>query len=242
MPRETHESTVQIPEPRTHKPLNRELLPKLLPLPTIKGERIMKQFISILAIITLLFLIPGCGEENLLEPVSPQADEQSSSLSNLSKLTIRLNFTGTETFDAVSDPSCILDPGTVTPMGNKLIIEGFTIMTSATMEVEGMGVSQSQLIIVINAVWDNVTYSGPLKGTYVTEVDGKPTWEGVYKGYRSKIGDNEWLGELELKAVGVGDFEGLALKGTEKIISDMPMPMRYTGTMKGQIIIPNPPM
>lgn len=199
----------------------------------------MKQFISILSVFTLLILLPGCGEDNLLEPVSPQVDEQASSLS---KLTIRLNFTGTEIFDAISDPSCILDPGTVTPMGNKLIIEGFTIMSTATMEVEGMGISQSQLIVVINAVWDNVTYSGPMNGTYITEVDGKPTWNGVYKGHRSKIGDNEWLGELELKAVGVGDFEGLALKGTEKILSDMPMPMRYTGTMEGQIIIPNPPM
>jgi len=199
----------------------------------------MKQFISILSVFTLLILLPGCSEDNLLEPVSPQVDEQSSSLS---KLTTRLNFTGTETFDAVSDPSCILDPGTVTLMGNKLIIEGYTILASATMEVEGMGVSQSQHIIVINAVWDNVTYSGPMKGTYIVETDSKPTWEGVYKGDRSKTGDNEWLGELELKAVGVGDFEGLALKGTEKIISDMPMPMRYTGTMKGQIIIPNPPM
>ena len=199
----------------------------------------MKRFISTLSVITLLFLILACSEDNLLEPVSPQLDEQPSSLS---KLTIRLYFTGTETFDAVSDPSCILDPGTVTPMEDKLIIKGFTIMSTATMDVEGMGVHQSQLTVIINAVWDNVTFSGPMKGTYITEVDGKPTWNGVYKGYRSKTGENEWLGELELKAVGVGDFEGLVLKGTEKIISDMPIPMRYTGTMKGQIIIPNPPM
>lgn len=199
----------------------------------------MKRFISILAVITLLFLTIGCNEDSWVDPVSPQVNEQSSSLS---KLTTRLNFTGTEIFDAVSDPSCILDPGTVTLMGNKLIIEGYTILAFATMEVEGMGVSQAQHIIVINAVWDNATYCGPMKGTYIVETNGKPTWEGVYKGDRSKTGDNEWLGELELKAVGVGDFEGLALKGTEKIISDMPMPMRYTGTMEGQIIIPNPPM
>ncbi|MCD4729785.1 MAG: hypothetical protein K8R74_04230 [Bacteroidales bacterium] len=199
----------------------------------------MKRFISILSVFTLLFLTIGCNEDSWVDPVSPAADEQPSSLS---KLTTRLNFTGTESFDAVSDPSCILDPGTVTPMGNKLIIEGFTIMSTATMEVEGMGVSQAQHIIVINAVWDNVTYSGPMKGTYIAEADGKPTWEGVYKGYRSKTGDNEWLGELELKAIGVGDFEGLVMKGTEKIMSDMPMPMRYTGTFEGQIIIPNPPM
>lgn len=198
----------------------------------------MKQSISILSVCIFLFLSIGCNEESWVEPLSPVVEEQSS----LSKLTTRLNFTGTETFDAISDPSCIVDPGTVTQLGNNLVIEGFTIISTTTMDVEGMGVSQSQLVITMNAVWDNVTFSGPMNGTYITEVDGEPKWEGVYKGYRSKIGQNEWLGQLELRAIGVGNFEGLALKGTEKTISDMPVPMRYTGTMKGQIIIPNPPM
>ena len=200
----------------------------------------MKQFFAILSVVILLFLILSCSEDYLVEPNPPQADEN---LTSLSKLTTRLNYTGTENFDALSDPSCILDPGNVTPMGNKLIIKGFKISSTVTMQVEGMGVTQSQVILIMNAVWDKNTFSGPMSGTYlVTDIDGNPKWEGVYKGYRNKIGDNEWLGELDLKAFGVGDFEGMVNKATEKTISDMPMPMRYKGTIEGQIMFPNLPM
>ena len=52
----------------------------------------MKKLISILSVLTLLFLILSCSEENLLEPVSPQDNELASSLS---KRFTKLNFTGT---------------------------------------------------------------------------------------------------------------------------------------------------
>jgi len=194
----------------------------------------MKRLISILSVFTLLFLILGCNEDNIVEPLSPKADEQPSSLS---KLTTRLNFTGTETFDAVSDPSRILDPGTVIHSGNKIIIKGMKILTDISMEVEGMGLTKGQIQVIMNGVWDNVTFSGPVAGTFES-----PVWKGIYRGYRSKIGDKEWLGELKLEAIGIGDFEGLAMKAKEMVSSDLRIPMRYIGTMKGQILVPNPPM
>ncbi|GBD90952.1 hypothetical protein BMS3Abin04_01674 [bacterium BMS3Abin04] len=196
----------------------------------------MKRFISVLSIFTLLFLILACSEDNSVEPVSPQADEQSSSLS---KFVTRLNFTGTESLDAVSDPSRVLDPGTTLVKRDKIIIKGFTILDDITVNVEGMGSMSGNTKIVLNAVWDINTYTGPTFGTFIKIFNGKEAWKGVFKGHRSKVGENEWEENIKFKALGVGDNEGMVMKGTGLFISPMPVPLIFSGPIKGQIIFPN---
>jgi hypothetical protein len=197
----------------------------------------MKKFISILLTFILSFLILSCSQDNSVDPVSPNTDDQSTSLS---KRFTRLNFTGTESLDAVSDPTRILDPGTVVIKGNKIIITGFTILDDITVNVEGMGSMSGNTKIVINAVWDAETYTGHTFGTFTKIFDGVEAWQGVFNGHRSKIGENEWVENLKFRAVGLGDNEGMTMKGNGSLISPMPIPLIFSGPIEGKIIIPNP--
>lgn len=197
----------------------------------------MKRFISILFTSMLTILMLGCNENNAVDPVSPQADEQSASLS---KRFTKLNFTGTESLDAVSDESRILDPGTVVFKGKKIMITGFTVLDDITVDVEGMGVMAGNTKIVINAVWNADTYTGHTFGTFIKIFDGVDAWEGTFNGHRSKISENEWVENLKFKAVGLGDNEGMTMKGKGSLISPMPIPLIFSGPIEGQIIVPNP--
>jgi hypothetical protein len=214
----------------------------------------MKQFISILSFITLLFLILGCSKDNMVEPVLPQADEQSSSLTKSnsdtkslaeskpdakcftkSKFVKKFTFTGTETLDAISDPSRVLDPGTVVVKGDKIIIKGYTVLADISMQIEGMGEKKGTDKVMMNAVIDTLTFSGHLEGTNVFEIEGKPAWKGVWKGKRTMIGDGKWLADLKFRGIGVEDHEGSTIRGSLKAYSEMPIPLKYSGPMKGLI-------
>ena len=159
---------------------------------------------------------------------------------SLSKHFTKLNFTGTESLDAVSDESRILDPGTVVFKGNKMIITGFTVLDDLTVNVEGMGTMIGNTEIVINAVWDVDTYTGRTFGTFTKIFNGVDAWKGVFKGHRSKISEDEWVENLKFKAVGLGDNEGMIMKGKGSLISPMPIPLVFSGPIEGQIIVPNP--
>jgi len=202
------------------------------------GGIIMKQFISILSFTALLFLLLGCSEDNMVEPVSPLADEQSLSLAKPKSVT-KLKFTGTETLDAISDPSRVLDPGTVVVKGDKIILKGYTVLADITIQVEGMAEKKGTDKVIMNAVIDTLTFSGHLDGTNLFEIEGKPAWKCVWKGKRSKIGDSKWLADLKFKGIGVEDHEGSTIKGTLKAYSEMPIPLYYSGPMKGKIKVQN---
>lgn len=199
----------------------------------------MKKFISILSFFVLSVLIYNCSENNSLEPVTPQDSDQSTSLS---KHFTKLNFTGTESLDAVSDPSRVLDPGTVVVKGKKLIIKGFTILDDITQNVEGMGSMSGNTKIVINAVWDAETYTGHTFGTFTRIFDGIDAWEGTFNAHRSKVNENEWVENLKFRALGVGDNEGMAMKGKGLLVSPMPIPLVFSGPIEGKIFVHNSPM
>ena len=196
----------------------------------------MKRFISILSIFILSVLILSCSQDNTVDPVSPNADDQSTALS---KHFTKLNFTGTESIDAVTDPSRILDPGTVEIRGNKIIITGFTILDDITVNIEGMEPMIGNTRIVLNAVWNVDTYTGHSFGTFTKIFNGVDAWEGDFNGHRSKIGENEWVENLKFKAVGLGENEGMTMKGEGSLVSPMPIPLIFSGPIEGKIIIPN---
>ena len=122
------------------------------------------------------------------------------------------------------------------------MITGFTVLDDITVDVEGMGVMVGNTKIVINAVWDADTYTGRTFGTFIKIFDGVDSWEGVFNGHRSKIGESEWVENLKFKAVGLGNNEGMTMKGKGSLISPMPIPLIFSGPIKGKIIVPNPPM
>jgi len=197
----------------------------------------MKRFISILLTFILSVLILSCSKDNTVDPVSPNADDQSTVLY---KHFTKLNFTGTESIDAVSDPSRILDPGTVEIRGNKIIITGFTILDDITVNIEGMEPMSGNTRIVLNAVWNVDTYTGHSFGTFTKIFNGVDAWQGVFNGHRSKLGENEWVENLKFKAVGLGENEGMTMKGKGSLVSPMPIPLIFSGPIEGKIIIPNP--
>lgn len=197
----------------------------------------MKRLCSILLAFIFTVLISNCGDDISLEPLASQDDDQSMLLS---KHFTKLNFTGTENLDAVSDPSRILDPGTVVLKGKKIIISGFTILDDITVNVEGMGSMSGNTKIVLDAVWDAETYTGHTFGTFTKIFDGIDAWEGTFNGHRSKINENEWVENLKFKAVGVGDNEGMTMKGKGSLVSPMPIPLIFSGPIEGEIYILNP--
>lgn len=197
----------------------------------------MKRLSSFLLAFILSVLILSCSQDNSVDPVSPNADDQSTALS---KHFTKLNFTGTESLDAVSDPTRILDPGTINFRGNKIIITGFTILDDITVNIEGMGTMTGNTRIVINAVWNKDTYTGHTFGTFTKIFDGVEAWQGVFNGHRSKLSENEWVENLKFKAVGVGENEGCTMKGKGLLKSPMPIPLIFSGPIEGQITIPNP--
>jgi len=197
----------------------------------------MKRLSSFLLAFIFSVLICSCSEDNSLGPVTTPDDEQSTSLS---KHFTKLNFTGTESLDAVSDPSRVLDPGTINFRGNKIIITGFTILDDITVNIEGMGTMVGNTRIVINAVWNKDTYTGHTFGTFTKIFDGVDAWKGTFNAHRSKIGENEWVENLKFKAVGVGENEGCTMKGKGLLKSPMPIPLVFSGPIEGKIIVPNP--
>ena len=206
----------------------------------------MKNLIVFNLILILGLFISGCDKKGPIESDKAQGNISDQALSAVpgssekiecSKIT-KLNFTGTETLDAVSDPSRLLDPGTVEVKGNKIHISGFTVLDDLTVTVDGMGTMVGNTKIVINAIWDAQTYSGLTWGSFVKIFGGKEAWKGTFRSHRVKINDTEWKEYLDFTGDGVGDNEGMKIVGKDELSADMPVPLRFSGPIKGEIIIP----
>jgi hypothetical protein len=206
----------------------------------------MKQFVLFSLILIFALFVSGCEQESPVEPDILQGNSSDPTLSaearsfekaSCGKIS-KLNFTGTETLDAVSDPTRILDPGTVIVKKNKLHVRGFTVLDDLTVTVEGMGTLIGNTKIVINAIWDAETYTGLTWGTFIKIFDGKEAWKGTFRAHRSKISENEWQEDLKFKAYGVGDNKGMKMIGSGELIADMPVPLRFSGPIQGKIIVP----
>jgi len=206
----------------------------------------MKTLISFSLILILVLIISGCDQKSPIEPDKVQVNISDPALSiksepkektACSKIT-KLNFTGTETLDAVTDPTRLLDQGSVKVKGNKIHISGFTVLDDLTVTVEGMGTMVGNTKIVINAIWDAKTYSGLTWGTFVKIFNGKDAWKGTFRSHRVKINDQEWKEYLDFTGDGVGDNEGMKMIGSSVLTADMPVPLRFSGPIKGEIIVP----
>jgi predicted small lipoprotein YifL len=206
----------------------------------------MKNLIVFTLVLILGLFISGCDKKGPIEPDKARGNISDQALSAVpgsnekvecSKIT-KLSFTGTEDLDAVSDPSRLLDPGTVVVKGDKIHVSGFTVLDDLTVTVEGMGTMVGNTKIVINALWDVQTYSGLTWGTFVKIFGGKEAWKGTFRSHRVKINDIEWKEYLDFEGDGVGDNEGMKMIGSSVLTADMPVPLRFSGPIKGEIIVP----
>ena len=206
----------------------------------------MKSLIALNLVLILGIFISGCDKKGPIEPEKAQGSISDQALSAVPassekveclKIT-KLNFSGTETLDAVTDPTRLLDQGTVKVKGDKIHISGFTVFDDLTVTVEGMGTMVGNTKIVINAIWDAKTYSGLTWGTFVKIFGGKEAWKGTFRSHRVKISDTEWKEYLDFTGDGVGDNEGMKIVGKDELTADMPVPLRFSGPIKGEIIVP----
>lgn len=114
----------------------------------------------------------------------------------------RTYFTGTEQATAFS-------PGTWITDGSKLYVSGAT--QSATEMASDPRVS-GQAAIGVTAVWDAVTWTGPMWGTFhVENSDG--AWDGYWQGERTLSGQDVHS-RIAATGVGSGAYEGLVARWT----------------------------
>ena len=123
------------------------------------------------------------------------------------------------------------------PAGSRTHIRNAVIETrvdSADERVAGW------MTVQLNANW-NASFEGPLHGTFTILLDAGGSWAGTYEGQRtfdSTLG--VWKGTLHVRGKGFGGLvDGMKMMAEDQLESIFPMPIAYTGDIKGRIIDPN---
>lgn len=191
----------------------------------------MKRSISILSVLTLLFLTLSCSENNSLEPTSPQDNEKVTSLEKA----VLTNFTFTDY--PIAEPSggtTILTPGGKWQAKKIEVLENFI---SSDPLINGTMVHY--LSHTIDAVTGEGHCHGSLTITPTDQIANGGVWEGTYQGYRSETNvSGESTVVLKIKAHGLGGtIDGMQLFGTNTITvrADGPttLPTSWEGVGEG---------
>ena len=170
----------------------------------------MKTFICVSGVLIMLMLsLVGCSDKSQ-SPVDPTDKDQVS----LEKCPAVIHYTESHY------PLEILDPGTVTVVGNKMIIKKVVVkerLDASNNLVTGYMTHKLSAILNLN------TGEGPMWGTYTLKPDafasGPEKWEGTYTGWRSKTPGSDTLFTIPLKVLGQG--KGKALKGMKLFLNDV---------------------
>ena len=95
------------------------------------------------------------------------------------------------------------------------------------------------MTVVFNANVD-AAFEGPAWGTFSIDVDdSEGTWEGTWQGLRVAE-DGYWTAALNVHGKGFGGIvDGLKLMAEDQLFLPTPLPVAYTGTIRGRIIDPN---
>jgi hypothetical protein len=95
------------------------------------------------------------------------------------------------------------------------------------------------MTVVFNANLD-ADFEGPAWGTFSIDVDdSEGTWEGTWQGLRVAE-DGYWTAALNVHGKGFGGIvDGLKLMAEDQLFLPTPLPVAYTGTIRGRIIDPN---
>jgi len=123
------------------------------------------------------------------------------------------------------------------PAGSRTHIRNAVIETRVDSEDERVA---GMMMVQLNANW-NANFEGPLHGTFTILLDAGGSWAGTYEGQRTfDITTGVWRGTLHVSGKGFGGLvDGMKMKAEDQLESAFPMPIAYTGQIRGRIIDPN---
>ena len=165
----------------------------------------MKTLKSVLVLIfAFIVFFSGCTEKSHLpnEPVN-----------SLEKVIIT-NFTANEF------PTGIIDPGTMTIVGENIIIKDQVVESSFMAD---NSLVTGTAIITASGKLNMYTGEGPVHGkmTLIPDAVTGGVWECNWTGYRSKTGESEWTGNLHLAGHGEGgEIDGMKINFDEETYTD----------------------
>jgi hypothetical protein len=85
--------------------------------------------------------------------------------------------------------------------------------------------------------------TGHVWGTFRLELDSGGVWIGSWVVDRTKVdGVNTWVGRGKFVGRGIsGDVHGMHVRFSEILISFMPLPVAYVGSIDARVLVPPPP-
>ncbi len=172
-------------------------------------------------------LFGGCDSA----PVAP--DQSPSSSPTAPQFTISSSdFSGTDVTVALIDPGVAIAAPPNAPQ--KVVIRGLTVLSrTETNDSRATG----NTTVVANGVLSLIDGSGPVQGSFRTEVDGGGVWHGRWHGHRAMTGPAEWTATLQVEGRGHGGaIDGMRIAYTNTVTTFELVPTASFGVIEGQII------
>jgi hypothetical protein len=173
-------------------------------------------------------LIGGCDRAAVGPDRTPTGTPETTLQSSISSS----DFTGTDVTVSLVDPGVAIAAPPDAP--ERVVIRGLTVLSRTdTSDPRATG----NTTVVANGVLSLTDGSGPVQGSFRTEVDAGGVWEGRWHGHRAMTGPAEWTATLQVQGTGHGGaIDGQRITYTNTVTTFELVPAASFGTIEGRII------